>query len=412
MIGGEKPMSGPLAGYRIIDMTTVIMGPMATMMLGEMGADVIKIEAPVGDQTRNYAQAKNAGMGAIYLNLNRNKRSIVLDLKKPEGRDALLRLLAGADALVYSIRPKAMQRLGLGYDECRAVKPDLIYCGAYGFRQDGPYAARPAYDDIIQGLSGVADNLSWVCGAPQLLPFMGCDKTSGLYLVQAVMGGLLHRERTGEGQQIEVPMFELSVHFNLMEQIGGMVYVPQHGEAGYVRARLPNRKPFRTKDGYICILPGSTKHWQAFFRAVGRPELGEEPRITTPAIRYRSTNELYALVAEIAACWTRRMCPAARSIGTRTCQTIRISRRSATSRRSSTRRKAGCACPTSRSATWAAPAASSAWRPISVSTASSCCAKPDTMRTRSRGSWRTASRSTGGGEGGAWVPPHPSTGSG
>jgi crotonobetainyl-CoA:carnitine CoA-transferase CaiB-like acyl-CoA transferase len=296
-------MSGPLAGYRIIDMTTVIMGPMATMMLGEMGADVIKIEAPVGDQTRYYAQAKNPGMGAIYLNLNRNKRSVVLDLKKPAGRAALLRLIAGADALVYSIRPKAMQRLGLGYEDCRAAKPDLIYCGAYGFRQDGPYAARPAYDDIIQGLSGVADNLSWTCGEPQLLPFMVCDKTSGLYLVQAVMGGLLHRERTGEGQQIEVPMFELSVHYNLMEHIGGMVYVPQHGEAGYTRAKLPNRKPFRTKDGYICILPGSTKHWQAFFRALGRPAMAEEERVTNSAVRYRSTNDLYAVVAEIAAEW-------------------------------------------------------------------------------------------------------------
>ena len=296
-------MSGPLAGYRIIDMTTVIMGPMATMMLGEMGADVVKIEAPGGDQTRHYAQAKNPGMSAIYLNLNRNKRSIVLDLKKPEGRAALLRLVADADALVYSIRPQAMQRLGLGYDDCRAARPDLVYCGAYGFRQDGPYAARPAYDDIVQGMCGLADNMSWTCGEPRLVPYMACDKTSGLYLVQAVMGGLLHRERTGEGQQVEVPMFELNVHFNLMEHIGGMAYVPQQGETGYTRAKIPNRKPYRTKDGYVCILSGSTKHWQAFFRATGRPALAEEPRITNPAIRYKSTNELYALVAEIAAEW-------------------------------------------------------------------------------------------------------------
>lgn len=296
-------MSGPLAGYRIVDMTTVIMGPMATMMLGEQGADVIKIESPAGDQTRFYAQGKNPGMGAIYLNLNRNKRSVVLDLKQPEGRDALLKLLAEADALVYSIRPQAMQRLGLDYEACRAVNPTLLYCGAYGFRQDGPYAARPAYDDIIQGMCGAAENMSWTCGEPRLLPFMACDKTAGLYLVQAVMGGLLHRERTGEGQQIEVPMFELSVHFNLMENIGGMVYRPQYGEAGYARAKLPHRRPYKTKDGYVCILAGSTKHWQSFFRAIGRPDMAEEERITNPAIRYRSTDELYAFIADFAAEW-------------------------------------------------------------------------------------------------------------
>ena len=197
-------MAGPLAGFRIIDMTTVIMGPMASMMLSEMGADVIKIESPVGDQTRNYAQGRSPGMGAIFMNLNRNKRSIVLDLKQEAGRDALLRLVESADVLLYSLRPQAMQRLRLGYEECRAVNPKLIYCGAFGFRQDGPYAARPAYDDIIQGLCGAASNLAWITGEPRLLPAMNCDKTTGLYVVQAVTAALLHRERTGEGQAVEV----------------------------------------------------------------------------------------------------------------------------------------------------------------------------------------------------------------
>jgi len=296
-------MPGPLSGYRIIDMTTVIMGPMASMMMGEMGADVIKIESPAGDQTRNYAQGKTPGMGSIYMNLNKNKRSVMLDLKQPAGRDALLRLLEGADVLLYSIRPQAMDRLGLGYDACRAVNPKLIYCGAYGFRQDGPYAARPAYDDIIQGLCGTASNLTWITDEPRLMPAMNCDKTTGLYVVQAVIAALLHRERSGEAQAVEVPMFESNVHFNLMEHWADMIYDPPAGPAGYSRAKLPNRKPFKTKDGYLCILPGSTKHWVNFFTAVGRDDLAADPRVSDPALRYQNADEFYRTLASIVAEW-------------------------------------------------------------------------------------------------------------
>ncbi len=296
-------MPGPLAGYRILEMTTIIMGPMASMVLSEMGAEVVKVEAPNGDQTRYYAQAKNFGMGAIFLNLNKNKRSIVLDLKAPDGRDALLRLMRDADVLLYSIRPQAMARLGLTYDDCRRVKPDLVYCGAFGFRQDGPYAARPAYDDIIQGLSGTVANLGWVTGEPRYMPAMPCDKTSGLYVANAVLAALLHRERTGEGQRVDVPMFETNTHFNLMEHFADMIYQPPVGEAGYVRAKLPHRRPHKTRDGHICLLAGSVKHWRAFFGAIGRPELADDERVTDPAVRYRATGELYALIGELVADW-------------------------------------------------------------------------------------------------------------
>lgn len=300
----QPPLSGPLAGIRIIDLTTVIMGPMATMMLAEMGADVIKVEPPAGDQTREYPLTKTPGMSAAFLNLNRNKRGIVLDLKQPAGREAFLRLLAAADVFLYSVRPQAMQRLGLDYDACRAVNPRLVYCGAYGFRQDGPYAAKPAYDDMIQGLSGLAASQAWTCGEPRYMPTMACDKTTGLYVVNAVTAALFHRERTGAGQAVEVPMFEANVHFNLMDHIGGMVYAPPMGEPGYERAKFPNRRPYRTRDGYICIVPGSFKYWQALFRALRRPDLAEDPRVTDPATRYRSTNALYGLIAEIVADWT------------------------------------------------------------------------------------------------------------
>jgi len=295
--------AGPLAGLRIVDLTTVIMGPMATMMLGEMGADVIKVEPPAGDQTREYLQTRHPGMSATYLNLNRNKRSIVLDLKARDGAAAMRHLIATADVFLYSLRPQAMQRLGLDYDACRAANARLVYCGAYGFRQDGPYAAQPAYDDMIQGLSGLAANQAWIYGEPRYLPTMACDKTTGLYVVNAIMAALLHRERTGEGQAVEVPMFEANVHFNLMDHIGGMVYVPQFGEAGYARAKFPNRRPYRTRDGYLCIIPGALKYWQALFRALRRPDLAEDPRVTDAETRYRSTNELYGVIAEIVAEW-------------------------------------------------------------------------------------------------------------
>lgn len=298
-----SPPTGPLAGIRIVDLTTVIMGPMATMMLGEMGADVIKVEPPAGDQTREYPQTRNQGMSAAFLNLNRNKRSIVLDLKAPDGGAAMRRLLEKADVFLYSVRPQAMQRLGLDYETCRALNPRLVYCGACGFRQDGPYAAKPAYDDMIQGLSGLTASQAWTCGEPRYMPTMACDKTTGLYVVNAITAALFHRERTGEGQAVEVPMFEANVHFNLMDHIGGMLYVPPVGEAGYQRAKFPNRRPYRTRDGYLCIIPGSFKYWQALFRALGRPELAEDSRVTDPATRYRSTDALYGLIAELVADW-------------------------------------------------------------------------------------------------------------
>jgi len=297
-------MSGSLHGYRILDLTSVFLGPFATQILGDNGADVIKIEAPEGDITRDIQPARNRGMGAVVLNANRNKRAIVLDLKKPDGRDALLRLAANADVLVYSVRPKAMERLGLGYaDICRA-NSKIIYAGVLGFRPNGPYSDKAAYDDIIQGLSGLVATQAFTTGEPRYVPGSVVDKIVGVHLVYAITMALLHRERTGEGQQVDVPMLECMTGFNLLEHAAGMLFEPPMGEPGYARARTPYRRPYKTSDGHVCMLPYTTRHWQNFFRLIGRDDMIEDPRVTDPAKRSRSVDELYRMVAAAVESWT------------------------------------------------------------------------------------------------------------
>lgn len=294
---------GALTGYRIVDLTSVAFGPYATQVLGDNGADVIKVEAPSGDITRDIQPARNRGMGSFYLNANRNKRSLVLDLKKPAGRDALLRLVKGADVLVHSVRQDAMNRLGLSYEDCRAVNPNLIYVAGIGFRSDGPYAGKAAYDDIIQGLSGMVAMQAITTGEPRYVPASIADKISSTHLVYAISMALLHRERSGEGQQVEVPMLECLVGFNLVEHAAGMLFDPPLGEAGYSRARAPSRKPFATKDGHVCLLPYTQRHWQDFFRLAGRPEMVEDERVTDPVKRSQSFDALYRIIADIVATW-------------------------------------------------------------------------------------------------------------
>jgi len=294
---------GALTGYRIIDLTSVAFGPYATQILGDNGADVIKVESPAGDITRDIQPARNRGMGSFYLNSNRNKRSIVLDLKKPGGRDALLRLIKDADVLVHSVRQDAMNRLGLGYEDCRAVNPSLVYVAGIGFRADGPYAGKAAYDDIIQGLSGMVAMQALTTGEPRFVPASIADKVASTHLVYAISMALLHRERCGEGQQVEVPMLECLVGFNLVEHAAGMLFDPPLGEAGYSRARAPSRKPFATKDGYVCILPYTRRHWQDFFRLVEHPDMIGDVRVTDPVRRSQSFDELYQMVAGIVSSW-------------------------------------------------------------------------------------------------------------
>jgi len=290
---------GPLDGIRIIDVTTVLLGPYGTQLLADMGADVIKVEAPpTGDIARNMGTVKNVNMGGIFLNANRNKRSIALDLKQDAAKQALQRLIPTADVFVHNMRPRAIERLGFAYDEVKAIKPDIVYVGAYGFGQAGPYRAKPAYDDAIQAASGLASLFKRQDGKVRYVPSAMADKLVGLTLSQAVAVALLHRERTGEGQFVEVPMFETLVSFLLLEHLNGHGYVPPIGPMGYQRVTTASRRPFPTKDGFVCMLPYTDKHWRNFFAAVGRPELMEDPRFSTYRARIGSVDDLYGFVGE------------------------------------------------------------------------------------------------------------------
>ena len=293
-------MSGPLAGIRIIDLTTVILGPYATQILGDLGADVIKVEPGDGDNMRHSAPMRHAGMGHIFLHLNRNKRSIVLDLKQPAGRDAMLRLCASADVLIYNVRPQAMARLKLSYEDVRAVNPKIIYVGAFGFSQKGPYAAKPAYDDLIQGMVALPSVIQQAGGdRPRFVPSTMADRITGLNAVTAVTTALFHRERTGRGQAVEVTMFESLTQFVLGEHLGGKTFEPPLGPMGYPRLLAEHRNPYETKDGYLCLLVYNDKQWRSFFRIIGREEMFEkDPRFSSQANRSQHFAESYAFVAE------------------------------------------------------------------------------------------------------------------
>jgi len=292
-------VTGPLAGIRVLDMTSVLLGPIATQIMGDMGADVVKIESPEGDITRHITPFRSKGMGAVYLNCNRNKRSLVLDLKNGEARAALLKLVADADVLATSVRPDAMRRLGLHYDTLREINPGLIYCGAYGFSEAGPYAGRPAYDDIIQAASGVAALQGRTEDAPRYGRTVMADKVSGLTVLAAISMALVHRERTGEGQHVEVPMFETLVAFIMAEHLQGATFEPADGPTGYSRVLAADRKPQPTADGYVALLPYTTAHWTRFFTAVGRPELAEEVWIKDPVERSRNVARIYEIVSSL-----------------------------------------------------------------------------------------------------------------
>ncbi|HMT44032.1 MAG TPA: CoA transferase [Chakrabartia sp.] len=293
---------GPLSGIRVIDMTTVLMGPSATQLLGDMGADVIKVEAPEGDLVRQIAPARHDGMGALFLNANRSKRSICLNLKHEGGRAALLALARGADALIYNVRPQAMARLGLDYEAVRAAKPSIVYAGLYGFGQDGPYAAKPAYDDLIQGASGLASLFARGTGdEPRYVPQAVSDRVVGLAAFGAICAALVHQARTGEGQRVDVPMFETMAGFVMADHAGGLTFDPPLGEAGYPRQLSPLRKPYRTLDGHVCALVYTDTQWQRFLAAVGREELLDDPRYATFPMRAANIDVVYATFEEIVA---------------------------------------------------------------------------------------------------------------
>jgi crotonobetainyl-CoA:carnitine CoA-transferase CaiB-like acyl-CoA transferase len=295
-----KPPAGPLAGVRIIDLTSVMMGPYATMILGDYGGDVIKVESPDGDVMRHAAPMRHARMGAMYLQGNRNKRSIALDLKKAGGREALLRLSSTADVFVHNVRPAAMARLKLGADDLLGINPRLVYASLVGFGEQGPYAGRPAYDDLIQGLTALPALTGKITGEPRYSPATMADRIVGLNATHAILAALFHRERTGEGQAIEIPMFETMAQFVLGDHMAGRSFEPPIGPAGYSRLLSPDRRPYRTSDGYICALVYSDKQWSAFFRAIGETDEAErDPRLNSISARTRNYDFVYDWFSQV-----------------------------------------------------------------------------------------------------------------
>jgi crotonobetainyl-CoA:carnitine CoA-transferase CaiB-like acyl-CoA transferase len=283
--------SGPLRGVRVLDLTTVVMGPSATQMLGDLGADVVKIETAGGDSMRWIGPWRHAGMGPLFLQANRNKRSVVLDLKTPSGNAAAIALAARADVLVSNVRPQGLRRLGLDYETISATNKAIIYCAAVGYGAGGPESGRAVYDDLMQAASGISGLFRAVDGAPRYAPINICDRVVGLYVANAVTAALFHRERTGQGQEIEVPMFETMASFVLADHIGGHAFDPPEGPMGYRRLLSRTRGPYATMDGHISVVVYTNAHWLAFTRLVGVPDL-----ITTDA-RF-ATQETRTLHAE------------------------------------------------------------------------------------------------------------------
>jgi formyl-CoA transferase len=299
---------------RVLDLTSVVLGPLATQILGDYGADIIKVESIEGDLMRANGVSLHPGMSSIFLAINRNKRSLAIDLKSAEGREILKRLVPGVDVLVHNMRVAAIERLGFGYGTVAELNPDIVYCAATGFGQDGPDRDKPAFDDIIQAACGLASLNGVGRAQPDYAPTLVADKTTGLALVNAVLAALFCRERTGCGQYVEVPMFETMVAFMLAEHLGGLTFDPAPAKAGYARLLAGGRKPAPTKDGYIAILPYTGDHWTAFFNAVGRADLAQKyggdrqarnARIVemysdlTQATRLRSTAEWMDLCAAL-----------------------------------------------------------------------------------------------------------------
>jgi len=286
-------MAGPLDGVRILELSTVVLGPWACQILADMGADVIKVEPPYGDSNRVLGASRNPGMAALYLTCNRNKRSIVLDLKQESGRAAVLKLAEQADVLIHNNRPQVMTKLGLDYVDLKSVNSKIIYCGTYGYGKAGPYGSKGALDDSIQSASGIAMLNKMVLGEPRYLPTVIADKTTALGVVYAVTAALYHRERTGVGQELEVPMYESMVYYTMAEHLWGMTFEPPIGTAGYTRLMSHHRKPYKTKDGYIAILPYLDAHWKTFCELSGRTDLLEDPRFTTLADRVKNIDDTY-----------------------------------------------------------------------------------------------------------------------
>jgi crotonobetainyl-CoA:carnitine CoA-transferase CaiB-like acyl-CoA transferase len=291
--------TGPLRGVRVLDMTTVVMGPSATQTLGDLGADVVKIEQPSGDTMRLIGPWRHEGMGPMFLQANRNKRSVVLDLKTTEGKAALLALANKADVVVSNVRPQGLTRLGLDYEALKAANKRIIYCSAVGYGSGGPDSGKAVYDDLMQAASGIAGLFGVVDGAPRYAPINICDRVVGLYVVNAILSALYFREKTGEGQAIEVPMLETMAQFVLADHMGGAAFVPPEGPMGYKRLMSRSRGPYATRDGHLAIVVYTDKHWREFTKLVGCPDLLDtDPRFRSQESRTQNAEAMGHYLSE------------------------------------------------------------------------------------------------------------------
>jgi crotonobetainyl-CoA:carnitine CoA-transferase CaiB-like acyl-CoA transferase len=295
----NKKPTGPLSGIRVVDMTSVLMGPYATQILADYGADVIKIEDESGDLLRMGGAMRNRGMGQLFLQCNRNKRSVVLDAKSEEGRAALLRMCEKADVFITNVRPAALSRLKLGYEDIKAHNPAIVYVSLVGYGQRGLYKARPAFDDLMQGISGISALIGRAQGVdPQFVPLNIADKIAGITAAHAILAALLHKERTGIGQAVEVPMFEILAQFVLSDHFGGYGFDPPIGPIGYNRLLSRTRRPYPTSDGFLAIVVYTNQHWKRFFELIGRPEeCSANPLFHDHATRTRSYDDVHRFLA-------------------------------------------------------------------------------------------------------------------
>ena len=290
--------AGPLAGIRVVDLTSVVFGPYATQIMADMGADVIKVEPPEGDNTRwiSAGPVGATGMGGVYVNVNRGKRSVMLNLREEADRETLRRLVATADVFIHSMRGSAIGKLGFSYDAVKALRPDIVYVNCYGYSRRGPEADQPAYDDTIQAECGITHVQKLINGEPGFVGTIMADKVAGLHALYATMMALFHRERAGEGQEVEVTVFEAMASFMLVEHANGRLFDPPIGPANYHRAVERNRKPYKTRDGYLAALVYNDKHWNAFIAAV-QPEWNS-PEFATLELRARQIGRVYGLLGE------------------------------------------------------------------------------------------------------------------
>lgn len=288
--------NGPLAGIRVIDLTCMVFGPYATQIMADMGADVIKVEAPGGDDVRNISPGPVPGMSGVFVNVNRGKRSVVLDIKSAKGKEALRQLIAGADVFIHSMRAKAIARLGFDYAAVAAIKPDIVYTNCYGYSRRGPDADKPAYDDTIQAECGIPHVQQLMTGEPGFVATIMADKVAGLTALYATTMALFHRARTGEGQEVEIGMFETMASFMLVEHANGAMFTPPLGPAHYHRAAAPNRKPYKTKDGHVAALIYNDKHWKLFTERV-KPDW-VTPDMATLAQRALQIDTVYENLAQ------------------------------------------------------------------------------------------------------------------